>query len=347
MKLRILAAIIAIAAFSSYSKETKDEPKKVSLDLDTAVNLALANNLDIKSEKLMFESSQWKAYTSWNVFVPNLTVSGTLARANTASWLRNQMNPNNELTVGPPITPDTKSVLLTVPKSLWDVSAVFDLSIDFNASMVFNVYQTALDYQNGKINLGNAKNTISTNVKKSFYNLILLKNQINISKENISILEKRYNETLLNYKKGFKTEFDFLSSRADYENAKPDLKNKLNDYSNALLQFKELVGLKKETEIDFIGKIESDKKDFNSRELIAKYTANSLKLQSAKNALNIAKNSKNSLITALTPTFSIGYLLDPDFQKILQQTPGLETAVIWKITGKTREVHLRLQCRCL
>ncbi len=309
-RLYIVLLVFIIFGVLLFSQE---QQKKLNLDIDTAVSLALANNLDIKSEKIKFENAQWSAFTSWNAFIPSVSVGTTLARSYVDDYLRMKVDPK-AVTIGPPLVPKKQDMHLSETKSIWDLSALFNLSINFNAGMVFKVYQAALDYKNSKINLESAKNTVINSVKKNFYSLILLQKQISLVKDNIAILEKRYNEALSDYKKGYKSEFNYLSARADYENAKPDLMIKQSDYENALLQFKQLVGLKSDVMIVFTGKIETGRKDLDPEELVTKYLADNLAYQSAKLSVDASRNMMNAAISSFTPTFGIGLLFDPDFQ---------------------------------
>ena len=166
----LLTFLVLIIINNLFSKDSSAQPKKLSLDINTAVSLALANNLDIKSEKLKFDNAKWNAFTSWNTFVPRITMSATLANSYVDDYLRIKFDPN-ATTIGPipGMLPDAISIHTTETKAAWDLSAVFNLSLDINAVMVFKVYQSVLDYQSGKIDLENAKNNVVNNVRKFLY----------------------------------------------------------------------------------------------------------------------------------------------------------------------------------
>ena len=156
-KLNLSIFIIVILIYNLFSQNSGNQSKKISLDINTAVSLALANNLDIKSEKLKFDSAKWSAFTSWNTFVPRVTMSATLARSYAEDNLRFQFGPaTTNISFG--------STQFTMPeistKALWALFAVFNMSLDINAVMVFKVYQSILDYKSGKINLDIAKNNV-------------------------------------------------------------------------------------------------------------------------------------------------------------------------------------------
>jgi len=55
------------------------------LTIDQAVNLAIEHNLNLSNTKRDINAKQRKADTAWNVFIPTVDVSGTMARMNEAS----------------------------------------------------------------------------------------------------------------------------------------------------------------------------------------------------------------------------------------------------------------------
>ena len=160
-----------------------------------------------------------------------------------------------------------------------------------------------------------AKKNITNNVKKTYLNLLLLKEWMKNIQENLDIYEKRYKDALETNSQGMKSDIDLLSSKVDYENFKPEFINKNNDYNKTLRQFKQLLGLKKDVDIELTGNIVIEEITINAEDLIKKYLFDNLDIKSLKVQINSAQNSRNIAISALAPSFSLGYLLDPDFQK--------------------------------
>ena len=309
----LIIIIICLSLYFSFSEEkTEINGKKVTLDIDTAVSLALANNLGLKSERLKFESSKWSMFTSWNTFLPNVSMSATLSRSNLNEDERTTTIPTFTQTSVPPGFTFSE---VEETKPLWGLNANFNLNLNINAAMVFSVYQTVLDWQTGKINLETAKQKLITDVKKSVYNFILIQKNIEITEESIDNAKKRYDKAVINYNNGLISEYDKLSAQVAYENMKPQLIEMQNNYNKLLLNFKNIIGLKRDVEVDFNAEIEPEIREFDKDELITKYINNSLDLKSLNLYLNNMRNSRNLAISALTPSFTLGYTMDPYFQK--------------------------------
>ncbi|MBN2547157.1 MAG: TolC family protein [Spirochaetes bacterium] len=291
------------------NKEPVMKDTKLVIDVDTAISLALANNLDIKTEKSKYDSKLWAMITSWNIFIPDMKLTSTLAKSNLDQDQRTTPTFKYEPTSIPPISPDE----YIQPE--WTISAAFQLNLPLNAAMGFQVYQTVLDYQNGKISLDNAKNKVTRDTKKDLYNLILLQKNIEIMEKSIATAEKRYNQANALYRNGIISEYDMMSAQVAYENLKPQLMEMKNGYSIALLNFKQIIGIKRNVEIELRGEISAAKIDLNYSELENKYLNNNLDLKLMMKAIQSLQNLKYINISSLTPSVIFSYTLDPYFKK--------------------------------
>ncbi len=347
MNKKILLITIAFAAISfgintihaedsktGILKESTDDriiinkdKKIVKLNVDTAVSLALANNLDIKIEKLKFQNSIWDMATSWNVFVPDVTMSATWAQSNLSREDRaTQMN--TLLPYIPSYDPATGTFSKVYPKSFdvtqpgFSLMANFNLSLNLNAAMGLEIYQTVINFRSGLVSLDNAKKTVTRDALKSLYNLIVIQKQIDINRDMIKTAENRYNQAVINYRNGLISDYDRMSAEVAWVNLKPQLVNLENIYKNAMLSFKQMLGLKKEVEVVIDAKIETEnKKSYNVDELIKKYLDNNLNLKILNLSLESLINARNIDIAFCTPTLSIGFTMDPTFQKDPMKDP--------------------------
>jgi len=302
----ILLSISVLYGQEKSQKEPVIKDSKLVIDVDTAVSLALANNLDIKAEKSKYDSKFWSMITSWNVFIPDIKMSSTLSKTNLD--LGDRTISAYDLNVFPP-----KAIKEYTPE--WFISANFQLNLPLNAAMGFQVYQTVLDYQSGKISLENATNKVIRDTKKDLYNLMLLQKNIEIMEKSISTAEKRYNQANALYRNGIISEYDMMSAQVAYENLKPQLMEMKNGYSIALLNFKQMIGIKRSVEIELNGEISATKIFLNYSELESKYMNNNLDLKLMLNAIQSLQNLKYISISSMTPSFIISYTLDPYFTK--------------------------------
>lgn len=288
---------ILICQDNAILKDTTED-KSLDLDINTAVDLALKNNLGIESEKLKLEQKKWAAYTSWNILIPSTSFSATMSRLN--NW-------------------DSTKTSSTVINPEWNVGFNFNTQLSLNAQMGFNIYGTILDYKNGKLSLETAQKKLILNVRKSYYNLIIIQNKIQLLKDDMASAGKRYDQAVFNYKNGLVTEYDMLAAQVLYENMRPTLIDQENIYDEALLSFSHILGLKDSVKVNLTEKIDLSRKDFSSKELINKYLDNRLDLQSLYLSKSILENTKNLYISVMSPSLILGYSMDPSFQNDLEK----------------------------
>jgi len=330
-KINILLILFFTISISLFSEENDINDKKneetaiqmLDLDLNTAVDLGLKNNLNIESEKLTLEKKKWAAITSWNTFIPSMTISPSIARANNREA--------STVTEIIPVGTSTNGVYDQVTKYSYDVDQKelilgidFNLSLTINAKMFFSIYSTILDYRNGKIGMETAKKQLIRDIKKKYYNLLLLQKKIILAEESLESEKKTYEQALVDYKHGLKTEYDLLSAQVSYEILKPDLLNARNNYNYAILSFKHILGLKDNVSINFMDNIEVIDETFDSDELISKYISSRLDIKSLNFEKKSLINQRNSYIGALTPSFTFSYTADPKLQHDLTKPEDWE-----------------------
>jgi outer membrane protein TolC len=318
---KMMFFLFLMLGFIAYGKDNTgdatNDQKSVTLKIDDAVSLALKNNLNIETENLKMDQKKWAMYTSWNVFVPNTTLSGAFTRLNT--WEK-KMKYTGAL--GPTVPSGSVGMAayanqyeIDNPLPEWGVGLNFNMTFTLNAAMGFSVYQTILDWQSQKISLETAKKKLSKDVTKGFYQLMILKKSIKLTQDNLDMFQKRYDQASINYKNGLKSEYDMLSAQVSYENVKPQLMSIQNTYNIQMLNFKQMLGIKSDVNINFDGEIIIEPKDYDAKELIAKNGDTRLDIRALNFSLDSLKNLRAIKISALTPSFMLQYTMDPSFQK--------------------------------
>jgi outer membrane protein TolC len=196
------------------------------------------------------------------------------------------------------------------------VTASLNLKLDLSAKMVFDVTQTAIEYNTGKITLEKAKKEIKRDIKKNYYNLIILNENIKFLEKSLESAKKRYELTEKQFKNNIISELDKLNSEYNYKDITTEYIDKINNYENALLSFKKLLGIKSEFRIKLTEEIQiSNEKKFLKNKDLNQYLENNLDIKLLKANINQKTNDRNSAIAQLTPIFSIEYLIDPKFSR--------------------------------
>ena len=179
--------------------------QQLTLSLDEAVKLAQVNNLDIKAEKLGLNAEKWAVATCWNVFIPDVSMSANLTQMNQSYnngrydyWIDYFEENYNMKAEDIKDNENFKNAIEKEPKGF--VTAKINVNFTFTASMIFDVYQSVLNYKKKAISTEMAQKQIILGIKKNYYLLVLIKEDINILKNNVEAVKTRFELAEKKYK---------------------------------------------------------------------------------------------------------------------------------------------------
>jgi outer membrane protein len=124
---------------------------------------------------------------------------------------------------------------------------------------VFQGINIAEEYsmlQNENVSYAEAK--ITAEVKKSFYNVLFLKELVNVRKLNLQNAIDNYEVVEKRYRNGATTEFEYLRAKVLVENIKPNVLEAENNLEISKLYFKNSMGLKDKKPVDVSGTLSYD-----------------------------------------------------------------------------------------
>lgn len=287
------------SAAESAEEVELEENGSLTLSVDRAVKVAMNNNLQLKSSLIDTRIKERKADYAWNRFVPSVQVSGSLGRMNTEQ---------EQLTFDETSFPE----MTAAPQ--WSVSAGLEMSLTLNMAMFNGIRATQIDYQAGRISLEKARQQVERDVKKSFYNLLLMQENRALMVENIDAAERRYEQAQINYENGLVPELTVLNAQVAYENLKPQLKSIDLGYRQALQSFKITLGIPLERELELEGSIDAEPVAVDAEQLVDEHLTDRLDIQSVLNTITSLNNQvEASKLQAFTPNLILGYNLDPSF----------------------------------
>ena len=326
--------------------ETKTRPERptdaliddgsLSLDVEGVVDFALANNLGIISEKLALSIKKRARNTVFNKFYPTAQVSGTLSRMHEEPddieflapvdpedledyglydyLTENPYAPGTYTYVDPDYIPDglygTVTQITEEVDHTWNVGAKLDFSLTLSAALFFGIKATVLDYESGRLSLETTRKKLARDVKKQFYNLLLMEENIALMERKIETARDRYEQARVNYENGLVSEYSMLSAQVALENLKPSLESMRTGYRSALLGFKHQLGMPLDTKLMLKGEIEPETLDLEADALMDGYIANRLDIQSLVKQIEMIRNSRDATIAQMTP--SVTFLLNFD-----------------------------------
>ncbi len=271
-------SLFVITGFFLFSSAVFSQENKVlNLSVEDAVELALKENISIKQSNLLLDSSKRSKDTSWNSLLPSVTASGTY---------------NDGL-----------------KENAQTVSLGIRASLAINAAMVEAIKATRLNYEKAKIDYDNAVRTIELNIRKTYYNLLVLQETVSIRQNYERTSKQQYESNVAKYKLGAVSNIDLLSSQVSFQQATLDTISTRDAFNSGLSQFKQLLGLSQSEELKLTDSIS----DFVSTKNLSidGIQGQNAKLKSLESQLAVA--NANLLTTRLktwTPTISAQYGFD-------------------------------------
>ena len=109
-------AIAVISVFAASAQQDGEQEDVVVLTVEQAVDYAMENSRDLKSNDIDLAIKERAAKYSWNVFLPEITVSGTAARSTDIDSTLDQMNAMQGLAA---MTGGTPNILEAEEKYHW------------------------------------------------------------------------------------------------------------------------------------------------------------------------------------------------------------------------------------
>jgi outer membrane protein TolC len=267
------------------------------LSVDQAVELALSRNLGLERGRIDTGTLRRTRDYRGNVLVPGLEAQAALNRANTAP---------SAMEGGP---------------SPYTAAASLSFGISLSPATFTGMKQAVADYERGLISFENAKVLLELNVRKVFYALLLLEENIKLTRQNILTAEKRRIQAEENYRSGLVPELDALSARVSLENLRPSLDEKLIAYEEQLDLFKMYLGIEPQETVYAEGSIEPKiPPALNPGDLKPSALASRLDIQELKAIRDVSLLNRDAAKQrAFLPSLSLGWTYSPALQDPFSQ----------------------------
>jgi outer membrane protein TolC len=266
-----------------------------AITLDEALQAGRANNLSLTSTAIDVNAAKRDVDTSWNLFIPSLSLSlsnaggGPVFNAATTSYT----NPLTGVTADIPMGSMNRGL-----------SASLSVSLTLNPAVKNQMDSYQLGYQIQQVTYEQAKAEVERTITKLFYYLLMEEQNIGVQQANLELAQKQYEEVQLKFEQGFASELEVLSSQLAAERLKPSLQQAKNQYASNLLSLKAMLGMELDQELVVEGEIPSLIKELEVQDL-KEYLEKSYSI--ALLDLNIAQlkttkelNSKQALLPSLS-----------------------------------------------
>ncbi|MCX7788633.1 MAG: TolC family protein [Spirochaetes bacterium] len=255
--------------------------------------------------------------TMYNVFYPKISASVKLNRLNqgpsSISTLipvpTSQSGTLNGLPIYDKVMPYTYT-----PPHRFSLGTSISASLTLSYSMIHGIRLTEMDYEAGRINLEKARRKVELDVKKTFYNLLVIEESIKLAEQNYQAAVTRFKQAEANYKSGLVDQYSMLAAQVAMESLKPVMAEIRNGYETLLLSFKMLLGIDLDIPIRLTGSIEPVIQTFDPKELSTRFLSNRLDIQGLLLAQRITEEAWKLEKSNLLPVLTLMYSMDPTFQ---------------------------------
>jgi len=310
----VLAVLVGTAISPSLFAQTAGVPADtVRVDVAKAVELALSNNTGLESARIDIAMKERKIDTQWNVFVPSVDVGLTLARMNEATTAGGVAPVGAFTTVGGmKIYDSVAAYSVEVPQ--WSLSTSLSASLTLNYALFEAMRNLRLDLDAGKITLEQAKFKLERDVRKSYYSILLLKENIALMDENLVAALRRVTQAEANYRAGFVPELTVLQAKVASENLKPAIAELKNGLESSLAAFAMNLGYPRGTKVELEGFGAGDFAgvDLDGDALVARAASGKLDVLALRQSLLLLESAKKLTWYQLyTPSLTLGFNVDP------------------------------------
>jgi outer membrane protein TolC len=135
--------------------------------------------------------------------------------------------------------------------------------------MFDTIKKARTDYEAGLLTYEQAKQTLELQVRKLFYQIILLESNRELAARSLADAQARYEQSATFARTGQVSQLEEMTARVDMENQRPTLRNAETQYENALDSFKTLLGIPREQAIVLSGTLNYESNGIPDKDLSA------------------------------------------------------------------------------
>jgi outer membrane protein TolC len=273
LKRKISVIAVAIMVFSRlvFAQEAPDVSSGApvrKITPDEAVELAIENNLSLKSGAVDLDTKKRKTDLSWNQFIPSFDARVSLGRQNQGTTVTmptpalTSTPLNGYLNNLPAGTPDIYGIYGVVPYSQtgdpqWFFRTDFAVAWTFSFAMFEGLRNLRLDYETGLISYEKARLQTERDIRKLYYQMLLLQENLKLKQEAYETAERQETAARAAYRAGLAPELQLLQAQVSKENKRPELNELENQFKMLKANFAFTLGLPTNTDFELSQRVDS------------------------------------------------------------------------------------------
>ncbi len=283
--------------------ETPEAVEPIEITIESAVAIALRNNLGLRSDLIELEIARRNLDSRYNVFIPEVSAGATLARPHVA--------PENPLADLADLGPPFDQADFDDP-ARWQLRPELQAQLTFTTSMLHRIRGTQVAYRAGLLEIEDARKQLERDVRQSFYELLLLQENLTITDRRIANAQEQYEDAEANYDAGLIDEFSLLQAQVALENLRPQRRRQQLALETGLLAFVQSLGLARGTEIRLSGSISAADDELPPEEYVLGFVGGNPGLRQAEQSLRLLENQLELERSARHPTLTLSYAENPE-----------------------------------
>ncbi|MDR2898062.1 MAG: TolC family protein [Spirochaetaceae bacterium] len=304
------------------SSASQVDPESVTLTVDKAVQYALDNSAAMKSASIDLGTKKRQKDNAWNVFIPGVSVNGTMARRNEVtdtagammSGISESMKPIYEALRIPFSEPPATEI---EEADHWNAMLGVTASLNLSYALVDGIQATKANYEAGLITLEQTRKQTERDIRKMFYAILLMQENLTIQKEMLVTAEQRVEQSRINYRNGLVPELSVLQAQVAAENRKPAIQELEQSLSQQLDMFAFLLGFPYGTKPVLEGSISSEFIELDAESLISSQMGSRLDIISLAKNIELLEIQRSALVhQTYTPAVALSWGWQPTVLKI-------------------------------
>jgi outer membrane protein TolC len=281
---------------------------ETTLDIDTAVSMALNNNLAIERARIETAGAKRKSERSWNSLIPSL---GANAFINRPTPLINSGD---------------------AAENKWTPGFSFSASMLLSPAIFVDIRQAKEEYELGVINYQTARQELEFQVRRLYYQLLLLKENVSLTHQNAASAQSRHEQTLALRRTGQASNLDELSARLDLQTQKTNAQNAETLYANAVDGLKTLLMIPEEETVTLNGSL-GFSTDFATGDMTASRNKESLSTVFLRKSIEtLATQRKAAQTRAYAPALNLSWNTAPLYTNDVWIDPNGQFSVTLSLT---------------
>lgn len=217
MKVKFILAVLIFSGLSGIFSED------YHWELKDAIDQVMNENLVLKQHQIDLIQTRNASDRSWNLLMPDLSSSISMSR--------------------------------NLPTGPWGAAGSFGLSLKLSGSLPFQFKNLRYMLDMELISYEQVRQVYIRDIKDSFYQILLVRERISLARDNLALIEKQYENTLLLYDAGLASDLDLMALKVTLVNAHPEILSLENDYESRMFQLKNLAGLNPDDKLEISGSI--------------------------------------------------------------------------------------------